>query len=180
MLALFFWLAQSTPPPISINWQTDLFSAGILILIGLNIWDKLKRKPSLEECFSTKNEAVAAIAVSKEADDRMERELKSLDERTRTEIGALDKRTQESIRAMNDIGEKRAQSNRDLIQEKISALEKSIGEKISENRENNTGSFSKIEGRLDSFQVSMQGLSNDVMHQIGRLEGQMEGRKAAV
>jgi len=41
MLALV--LAQS-PNPISVGWQNDLFSFGLIILIGLNIWDKFKRK----------------------------------------------------------------------------------------------------------------------------------------
>lgn len=75
---------------------------------------------------------------------------------------------------MNEIGEKRAKGNRDLIQEKIGALEKTISEKINDNRENNTERFAGIFSKLDAFQVTMQGLTNDVMHQIGRLEGQID------
>jgi uncharacterized protein YllA (UPF0747 family) len=161
-------LLAQTPYPISAEWQNGMIGIGLIALLALNIWDRVKRKPPLEDTFEKKG-------VAADGDHRLEQELNRLDERTRTEINALDKRTQESVRAMNEIGERRAQANRDLIQEKIGSLERTLGDKINENRENNTGAFAKIEGRLDSFQVSMQGLSNDVMHQIGRLEGQMDG-----
>lgn len=167
MLALSLFLAQSAPPPVSIDWQSNAISVAIIAYLGLSIWEKFKRKPALEETFATKK-------ATEEGDERLAIALNKLDERTRVEISALDTRTQQSIRAMNDVGEKRAQANRDLIQEKVASLEKSIATQIRDNRENNSEKFAALFTKLDSHQITMQGLSNDVMHQIGRLEGRVE------
>jgi hypothetical protein len=140
MLAL---LAQSAPQPLTAEWQGGLISFGVLILIALNIWDKLKRKPAVDEIFDKK--------------------LQAQSDQTDKKIEALDRRRENGER---DI--------RDLIYREIGAMKEFISDKITENRENNVAAFGKIDGRLDSFQVTMQGLSNDVMHQIGSLEGQLK------
>lgn len=158
MLAHF--LAQ-TPTPIPESWQSGLISFGLYALLAVNVWDKLKRKPPLEETFESKTSA-------RENHDRLEREIRALDDRTDKKIAALDARRENS--------EKEA---RDLIYREIGGLKQFLSDRIGENRESNEKQFGAIFGKLDTFQVSMQGLSNDVMHQIGKIEGRLENRKAA-
>ncbi len=150
------FLAQSAPPPLSTEWQGGFITLALLTYVGLSIWEKLRRKPALEETFAGKKQ-------SQEEDARLDRELKALDERTERRIEALDRR--------RESGEK---ENRDLIQSQIGEMKQFLTERLAENRENNTERFAALAAKLDSHQVTMQGLSNDVMHQIGRLEGQMD------
>jgi hypothetical protein len=141
MLALSI-LAQSAPPPISPGWQNDLFSFGLIILIALNIWDKFRRKPAIDEV--------------------LERKFKEVNEQTEKKIDALDRRREQ--------GDK---ENVSLIHKEIGDIKQFISERISENRESNTERFGEMSGKIDSLTVSFQGLSNDLFHAVGKLEGEM-------
>jgi hypothetical protein len=155
MLALCV-LAQSAPPPLSAEWQGGLITLGVLVLIALNIWDKVRRKPPLEDIFATKKDSEAA-------DARFERELKGLDERTDRKLEAMERRREQ--------GEK---DNRDLLHREIAGIKEFISDRISENRESNASQFGEMNGRISALTTSFQGLSNDLMHQVGRLEGRTE------
>ena len=50
-------LAQTaTPQPISLEWRQGLISLLLIILVVTQVWNKLKRKPPLEDTFSTKKD----------------------------------------------------------------------------------------------------------------------------
>src|SRR6266481_5836903 len=106
MLALFS-LAQ-TPYAIPVEWQTGL--------LGVGLWDKLRRKPPLEHSFAGKESTEKAF-------ERVEIEISKLDERTRLEISALDLRSDKKLTVINQLAEKRSEENRDLIHDKMSAME---------------------------------------------------------
>ena len=156
-------LAAEVGPPVP-HVFPDFFVSGVLACLGIaylviNIWDRVRRKPSADETFATKKELDSA-----EKDRSAIRvELKALDERTEKKIEALDRRREQ--------GEK---DTRELLHHEVGNMKEFISDKIAENRENNTARFAELASKLDTFQISIQGLSNDVMHQIGRLEGQME------
>ncbi len=144
MLALALLLAQS-PAPISLGWQNDLFSLGLIVLIAINIWNAFKRKPAIDEV--------------------LERKFKEAAEQTEKKIDALDRR--------------REQGDKDgvaLIHKEVGEMKTFISERIGENRDNNTQRFGEMSGKIDSLTVSFQGLSNDLFHQVGRLEGELRGR----
>ena len=162
LLALFF--AQSAPPPMSGEWQANLISFGIMVLICLSIWEKFKRKPALEETFEKK-----LVALSEATEKRMLAEGTAIEKRMQTQSDQTDRKIEALDRRRED-GDKAV---RELIHEQISAMEKFISRQITDNRENSVEKFGAIFAKLDASQVSMQGLSNDVMHHIGKLEGQL-------
>lgn len=169
MLALSLAQAQSNLTLTSAQAFMFYLVGGLVAIVFfasvvVNIWDRVRRKPTIEDTFASKKE----LADARVDRDAIRVELKALDERTDRKIEALDRR--------REVGEK---ENRDLLHREVTNIKDFIADKISENRENNTERFGVIFGKLDSFQVSMQGLSNDVMHQVGRLEGQMEHVKKA-
>jgi hypothetical protein len=155
-------LAQSAPSPISLGWQGDLFSAALLVLIALNIWDKLKRKPAIDEIFDRK-----LVAMSEATEKRMhlqsqesEKRMQSQSEQTDKKIDALDRRREN--------GEKEI---RELVHDQISQLEKFISKQITDNRTNHTEQFGFLRGELHAVRGSMQALSSEVSRAVGRLEG---------
>jgi hypothetical protein len=105
--------------------------------------------------------------------------MEKLEERTLETITALDFRTTKTINALDERGEKRAQENRDLIQDKIGSMEKFIAAQIADNRNISVERFGELSGKLASLTTSFQGLSNDLFHAVGVLEGQVKGATAA-
>lgn len=156
------WIAQSIPHPVEYIFPPDFLGSILVIgkmLIVLNVWDKLKRKPWLEDNFANKKQ-------SRDEDERLEREMNNLDERTERRIEALDRRREQ--------GEK---DTREMLHREISGNKQFISDRIAEIRESNSEKFAAVFAKLDSYQVTIQGRWNDVRHQIGRLEGQMDGGK---
>lgn len=169
MLALH--LAESIPGSPVPHIFPEYFASGVLSILGIawlliSIWDRTRRKPPLEETFATKK-------ASEAEDARLDRELKAHAEMAAKERRDLEERTEKKIEALDRRREQGEKATTELVHREVSGMKQFIGERISENRDNNTEKFAGIFAKLDSFQVSMQGLSNDVMHQVGRLEGQL-------
>lgn len=143
MLAHALILAQSAPPPISPEWQNGAISLAVMVLIVVNIWNGLKRKPAIDEV--------------------LERKFKELNEQTDKKIEALDRRREQ--------GDKEGIA---LIHKEVGEMKTFISDRISENRENNTERFGEMSGKIDSLTVSFQGLSNDLFHAVGKLEGRVD------
>lgn len=159
-------LASDFGPPVQ-HVFPDYFVSGVVVIMlfayfGTAIWDRLRRKPPLEDIFTTKAESA-----------RVERELKAYAEVAANGCRDLEERTEKKIDALDRRREQGEKDTRELLHREIGGLKQFVSDRIAENRETNKEQFGAIFGKLDSFQVSMQGLTNDVMHQIGKLEGQL-------
>jgi hypothetical protein len=139
MLAMV--IAQ-TPAPIPVEWQSGLINLLLFVLVVLNIWDKTRKKPPIEEIVDKKIQAQS--------------------EQTERKIDALDRR--------REAGDK---ENSELIHREIGDMKTFISDRINENRNINTERFGEMFGKIDSLNVSFQGLSNDLFHAVGKLEGQV-------
>jgi hypothetical protein len=162
MLALF--LAQN---PISENWQVNFLALLAFIYLVQNIWNGFKRKPAVDEIFEKR-----LTELGEATEKRMHAEGSAIERRMQAQSLETDKKI-EALDRRRESGEKEV---RQLINDQVSQMEKFISKQITDNRESSTGKFSAIFAKLDQNQVSLQALSNDVMHQIGRLEGRLEGK----
>jgi hypothetical protein len=146
-------LAQMPPPSgeqlILAYWILGLFLFLNAANSGSAIFDRFRQKPPAHDIFQTKLEA-----------DRLE-------VRMRTEISALNTRS-----------ESRSKENYDLVQNKINELERILAEKIGDNKNNTNERFGRIDGQMAAFMSSLSGLSNDLMHQVGRIEGRLDPKAA--
>lgn len=148
----------------------DALSVLAIVYLLQGIWNGFRRKPAVDEVFEKK-----LTQLGEATEKRMHTEGQAIEKRMQAQSDQTDKKIEALDRRRED-GEKEI---RQLINDQISQMEKFISKQITDNRENNTERFAGIFAKLDSHQMSMQGLSTDVMHQIGRLEGQLATPKAA-
>ena len=169
-------LAQ-TPSPISTEWQTGFLGLLLVTLVLLNIWDKLKRKPALDEVFARKSELVDLKSDLTELGVLVSRELRKLDEAFEKRIVAQAEQCDRRIDALDLRREEIERSLAQLVNDQVTQMEKFISKQIADNREINTERYGEMTGKFSSLTTSFQGLSNDLMHQVGRLEGQLLGER---
>lgn len=106
-------LFAQTPVPISVEWQGGLISLLLFSLVVLSIWEKLRRKPPVEEFVDKKIQAQS---------DQTDRKIDALDRRRELGEKEIRQLVSDHVSQMEKFISKQITDNRENSTDKFSAL----------------------------------------------------------